>query len=92
MRARLIIKGDRFQAARAAADRGLGFAFLAETEHDTVGYTEGTAELLDAWLTEKTNPPFQPGTLLLWTPIGESCPACDAHRLGSGNVCDVHGK
>lgn len=72
MKTRLIIKGNKFQAARAAADRGFRFVFENETDApvNTVGVTvDGTVESLNKWVCEDTEAPFPIGSLLLWTPI-----------------------
>jgi hypothetical protein len=78
MQARLIIKGNKYQAAKAAADRGLGFAFQNEVTHlasngdslgvETVGLTEALETVLNAWFLEDATAPYPVGTLLLWTP------------------------
>ena len=71
MNARLIVKGNKFQAARAAAERGLPLAFENENDGLTVGLTVSTVDELNAWVCEDTKPaPFPVGSLLLWTPIG----------------------
>ena len=67
---RLIIKGNKFQAARAAADRGFPFVFKHENDHDTVGLTPIIdIDRLNKWICEDGNPPYLPGSLLLWTPL-----------------------
>ena len=65
----LIVKGNRYQAARAAADRGIPFAFVRETNNETVGLT---AEIkfteVSQWFGEApSHAPFPIGTLLLYT-------------------------
>ena len=39
----LIVKGDKFQAARAAADRGIGFAFVRQVDGEIASETVGKA-------------------------------------------------
>lgn len=89
MRARLIVKGDRFQAAQAAADRGIGFAFENETDIpvSTVGVCDASIDVLNRWICEVRHPaPFPIGALLLWTPIADApdpvrwCNWCGAAR------------
>lgn len=50
----LIVKGNKFQAARAAADRGIPFAFVRETAWgETVGKANYMAEpQVAAWFNE----------------------------------------
>jgi hypothetical protein len=71
MRARLIVKGDKFQAARAAADRGFPFAFEHEalSPATTVGVTDATIDALNTWVCEDTVSPFPVGSLLHWAPV-----------------------
>lgn len=69
---RLIIKGDKFQAARAAADRGFPFVFENETDApiNTIGVTPiDDVDRLNKWICEDKTVPFPTGSLLLWTPL-----------------------
>jgi hypothetical protein len=67
----LIIKGDKFQAARAAADRGILLAYVEQVwskfSPATIGKTNADVERLNAWFVEdKQGPPFPVGSLLHW--------------------------
>jgi hypothetical protein len=69
---RLIIKGNRFQAAQAAAERGFSFVFEHETDIpvSTVGVTPiNDVGQLNKWVCEDKTAPFPVGSLLLWTPV-----------------------
>lgn len=68
----LVIKGDRFQAAKAAANRGVAMVFLRELKDtlspQTVGATDASVETLNRWLCEPEGPPpFPVGSLLIWS-------------------------
>jgi hypothetical protein len=69
----LIVKGNKFQAARAAADRGIGFAFVREVKHgdsvETVGRCgSDQRDKVVRWFAEGSmQAPFPVGTLLLFT-------------------------
>jgi hypothetical protein len=73
----LIVKGDKFQAARAAADRGIGFAFVREVRHEGTVETVGLSgseqrDKIVRWFGEGTmQAPFPIGTLLLYTELAE---------------------
>lgn len=71
MKARLIIKGSPFTAARAAADRGIFLDYERSTVRESVGVCYASVEALNRWLCETTEAPFPPGSLLLWTEIRE---------------------
>jgi len=69
---RLIVKGDRFQAARAAADHGVGLAFVRELRGngavETVGHSNASDVALAEWLTEDPHTaPYPPGALLFYS-------------------------
>jgi hypothetical protein len=71
---RLIIKGNRFQAAKAAADRGIGFAFIAERyDGRTIGEANLSATKANEWLCETGIAEVVPGlgypvgSLLYWS-------------------------
>lgn len=69
---RLVVNGNRFEAARAAADRGIPLAF--ETESKTLGHTVGCApdaarERVVAWYRETVAAPYPVGALLAHTDI-----------------------
>lgn len=63
------VKGNKFQAARAAADRGIPFAFQHETSHgETVGRIPvDYLPALCAWLCEPGVAPYPIGTLLIYS-------------------------
>jgi hypothetical protein len=62
-----IIKGSRFEAAKAAADRGVPLVFIREVGNDTVGKTEADENILNKWFCEDDpRAPFPVGSLLLW--------------------------
>ena len=63
----LIVKGNKYQAARAAADRGIPAVFLREVETDTVLATRADIDTLNRWICEDTVAPFPIGSLLLWS-------------------------
>lgn len=63
----LIVKGDRFQAAKASADRGIPFVFEEEMKGQTVGLSKASENVLNEWLSELPHgPPFPVGALLYW--------------------------
>lgn len=63
----LIVKGTRYQAARAAADRGIPFAYVRETDTETVGHVDSAhRDRVLAWFTEPGAPPYPAGSLLLY--------------------------
>lgn len=70
----LIIKGDRRQATKAAADRGVPFDFRNEIGRagcnpETVGLTsDDYSEEVLAWYQEPpAQAPYPVGTLLVWS-------------------------
>lgn len=67
----LVIKGDKFDAARAAAERGIPLAFVRELRDcgvQTIGQSSCDPEKLYAWLAEGPSmPPFPNGSLLHWS-------------------------
>jgi hypothetical protein len=63
----IIVKGDKFAAAQAAAARGIPFAFICETQHgETIGRVslDYRADVLKWFLEPPGNAPFPVGTLL----------------------------
>ena len=67
----LVVKGNKFQAAHAAGERGIPAAFLRETATDTILATRANVSSLAAWLAEH-NPlvpgyGFPDGTLLIYS-------------------------
>jgi hypothetical protein len=64
----LLIKGDRFQAARAAADRGIPAAFVREqiNRSETIVRTSGDYMKIATWFNEAAphRGPFPVGTLI----------------------------
>jgi len=68
----LTVKGDKYKAARAAADRGIPFAFRSEVPK--CGWTVGTVgneywDKVSSWFHDCPKPlpqPAPPGTLLLY--------------------------
>jgi hypothetical protein len=73
----LIVKGDKFQAARAAADRGIYFCFVREVRHEGTVETVGLSgseqrDKIVRWFGEGTmQAPFPVGTLLLFTELDD---------------------
>jgi hypothetical protein len=64
----LIVKGNKFVAARAAADRGIPFVFDREVRGETTGgYTTASEIELNEWMVESISPPYKNGDLLFWT-------------------------
>lgn len=71
----LVVKGDRFTAARAAADRGIPAIFLRENRYlsgmDTVLATRADVAVLAKWLAERhplyPGEGFPGGTLLIYS-------------------------
>jgi len=65
----LIVKGNKHQAARAAANRGIPFAYVRQTDTETVGLApEIRFTEIAAWFGEAPlNAPYPVGTLLLYT-------------------------
>lgn len=68
----LIVKGSRFQAASAAASRGIPFAFCGQIynlEPETRGKTgDQFRDKVVAWFVEEPRvAPYPAGTLLLYT-------------------------
>lgn len=62
---RLIVKGNRFEAAQAAADRGIPFVFIRELEDVTVGAVGAQFDdLVTAWFHEDGRAPYPAGSLL----------------------------
>jgi hypothetical protein len=75
----VIVKGNRFQAARAAADRGIPFAFVTEWKGYTIGRVgDQHLESVSDWFCEPsiTGEPFPVGTCLHYclTPEAETSP------------------
>ena len=69
MQYNVIIKGTRWEAARAAADRGIPLVFVRESCGQTHGLANSTVDELNKWICEaQHHAPFPAGTLLLWTP------------------------
>jgi hypothetical protein len=67
MEAQVIIKGNKFEAARAAADRGIPLVFTREVDGDTLGRANATVDELNAWLCSPPSaPPYPAGSLLHW--------------------------
>jgi len=68
----LIVKGNKFQAAQAAADRGIPMVYDHESAPapdmiETIGLSSATEDALNAWLIEPpTQAPYPVGTLLFW--------------------------
>lgn len=72
----VVIRGNRFEAARAAADRKIGLAFDRELRpNETTGRVgdHNHAALL-AWFSEPGEAPFPVGTLLFFNPAKLSGP------------------
>jgi hypothetical protein len=71
----LIVKGNKFQAARAAADRGIYFCFVREVRHEGTVETVGLSgseqrDKIARWFGEGSmRAPFPAGTLLLYTEV-----------------------
>jgi hypothetical protein len=68
----LVVKGNKFEAAKAARERNIPFAFVREVigkgTHDTVGTTDNDSSLaVCRWFCESNEAPFPAGTLLLYT-------------------------
>lgn len=68
----LIVKGDRFQAARAAADRGIPLSYVREIRDSgptlTVGRSSASVDALNQWVCEAPHAaPFPVGSLLYWS-------------------------
>lgn len=67
----LVVKGDKFTAAHAAADRGIPAVFLRETTTDTLLVTRAGFTKLVKWLAERPallpGQGFPVGTLLLYS-------------------------
>ncbi len=66
----LVVKGNRFQAAKAASDRGIAFAFKREVKYgDTVGSSPASQrDKIRLWMDEEVqvNTPLPIGTLLTY--------------------------
>jgi hypothetical protein len=64
----LIVKGDRFEATKAASEHKVPFAFMGELQHQnaTIGHTSADAEALNRWYIETRNAPYPAGALLWW--------------------------
>lgn len=72
---RVIVKGNRFQAARAAADRGIPFVFKQahQTLSETVGYIPETyRDNVAQWLCEPGTAPYPVGTCLFYSEESKS--------------------
>lgn len=68
-----IVKGNGFQATKAASDRGIPFTFQTENKsQQTVGIVDVQFyEEIVAWFTETGNAPFPIGSLLFYTTHGK---------------------
>lgn len=62
----LVVKGSRFQAARAAADRNVPFVFDRENGSETLGRSNASIESLTRWLCEEPREAPYPAGALLW--------------------------
>ncbi len=66
----IVVKGNRYQAARAAADRHIPFAFKNEKRDmsETTGEvgSQHRASVV-RWYCEPSCPPFEPGTCLFYS-------------------------
>lgn len=75
---KLLIKGNPFQAARAAADRGIALVFERETlDHQcSLGMTRDSAAKLNEWFIEPRDlsprDGYPPGTLLFWYEVDDT--------------------
>lgn len=73
----LVVKGNKFQAAKAASDRKIAFAFESETNEHTIGLSPGSQrQKIYKWSQENIqyeggsaihNPPYPIGALLIWS-------------------------
>lgn len=69
---RVVVKGDKFAAARAASERGIPFVFVREVRRhgnvQTVGWIpKAFRDKAAEWLTAPPcSPPFPDGALLLY--------------------------
>ena len=81
----VVVKGDKFHAARAAADRGIPFAFVTETDRETVGRIPYVyLDCVAAWFASDADhgAPYPVGSCLIYS-IHEPepprlCPLCKA--------------
>jgi hypothetical protein len=68
----LLVKGSKFDAAKAASDRGIPFVFVEEIRNapvylETIGKVDKRfADKVSAWFTEPGDAPFPEGTLLYY--------------------------
>jgi hypothetical protein len=62
----VIVKGNAFDVARAAADRGVALAHIKTLDETTIGKTNASADKLNTWFCETIDPPFPAGALLFW--------------------------
>jgi hypothetical protein len=77
----LIVKGDRFQAALAAADRGIPAVFVRQIERETILQVSGAfRDYVARWFHEPGQAPFPPGTLLSFAE-GRAADVHDAEML-----------
>jgi|SRR2546422_10629230 len=86
----VIVKGDRFHAAMAAAERGIPFAFKTETRTETVGRIPyAYLDCVAAWFASDADhgAPYPVGSCLLYSTV-ESEPGCTHRRCP---VCDDGG-
>lgn len=72
----LIIKGNKYQAAKAAADRKIPFISQKDLYGDiTIGkamLSPNSVLILNMWLCESPlQAPFPPGTLLYWSKVSD---------------------
>jgi len=67
----LVVKGSRFDATRAAAQRGIPFVFETQLDHETVGKTSGEffPNVID-WFLEDDGKTCHNGSLLLYSEDG----------------------
>lgn len=73
---KVIVKGDKFAAARAASARGLPFAFKKESiyagDWTTIGLVGVQWEdVVRAWFSEPAQPPYPEGTCLFYNEVDE---------------------
>jgi len=75
----LIVKGNRFEAARAAADRGIPAVFKVETNSETVLLVgDQHEEAVALWFCEDSYPaPYPVGACLFYSRRADGC---NTHR------------
>src|SRR2546430_233582 len=70
----LIVKGNRFQAAQAAAERGIPAVFKVETKGETVLLVgEQHEEAVARWFTEPDVVPYPVGACLFYSRRADGC-------------------